>query len=172
MRKSLQERLDELASDSLRKHDGNIDLARKSMKAALLCNQVLLSDLLDEVVYSATDNSIRNRHRDNNAQAFNSVIRESIKSTKAAQTAMIQSAVRTLLMDVVLGNGSRLRSAVRPELRREADFHYKQSRTMSIKAAFFAAIAQKLPNDKTPVEKVLTEDDLRNLFNEARGAAA
>jgi hypothetical protein len=171
MTRTVQERLQELAAAALAQSNGDLDSARKKMKAQLLRNAALLSDLIDEVVYKATEITIGVTHRNANRVAFNNVVREAMKSDKAAQHEKIQSAVRVLLLDVVLGNGVRLRSATAPELRREAEFHWKQSKTMGAKAAFFQAVASRLPDNKTSVEKVLSEDDLRDLFNDARNVA-
>lgn len=142
------------------KCDGNLETAKKLIKRTLKKNTKLMDRLVDSLVSKAIDTVVGHEHRDANRSAFKDADEPAGRASEIA---------RLLLSEVVLGtSGCVLSKATRIEVTREAEFQHKQSHTMAKKALFFTSIASRLCNDHVTVGEVLSESDLRRLFEHAR----
>jgi len=75
-----------------------------------------------------------------------------------------------MLLDWRLPDGTRMRDATKPQLRKAAELQYKQGTTMVNDSKWYARVADNLKDDKTKVGSVLKEDMLRKLKEEASRA--
>lgn len=167
---TIRRRIDLLVNKALERSDGDLTQARRIVKSALLRDRQLLNALLDEVVTAAVDDRVRTSHRVSNGRIVNThlgIFHNGNVGTYTKEPTRDQLA-KTLLLDLVLINGQRLRKAQRPAVRAEATFHDKQARTMGMKATFFSTIAEVLPDDEIIVERVLTEDQLHEYLERAQ----
>lgn len=152
---TVHQQIRQLALEALRHSDGRLEEARQRVRTALLQNKALLDALIREVIDAAVENCVGLEHRSENARILRSLTGE-------------KQAVELLLFDMVLGSGTRLRAANRKDLAHEALFYTKQAAAMYVKATFFQHVRDCLPDDKTTVEQVLNEEQLRGLFEKAR----
>ena len=75
-------------------------------------------------------------------------------------------------LDAKYATGSgwkRLGSLKRPELLALAHHRSSLARANGIEAVFLAALAERLPDDNTTVEEIVTADDITNLHEKATG---
>lgn len=85
---------------------------------------------------------------------------------------VVLRAKETLLMDWELSPGVRMKDATRAMLHKHAALNESQASVMSGRAEWYRRVAALLPDDKTPVQAVLREADLRREERKAKDGAS
>lgn len=184
----------DLVISALIDQKNDIDLAHRQVTDALFRNSGLMGTVISTVVRFALNEALRNAacqqrrvvrgdsrggnvesdfmvplRPDDEAKAGDGITSDPSSALLRGYAAV---AADSLLNYTLNAGRLRLGEATRVDLLRESSWRFKASRTMFVDAKWLRAIAAQLPNDKTKVNDVLTELQVKTLREQAEGKKA
>lgn len=162
--------LNQLVSDALDAHDGDVRKATSFLTNKLMRDKTALAEVLNEVIFNAAQHLVNIKNLAARAlvcRTADAVMREKASGEwNGPQVVERVVSARGGLLNFVLSGGLRLADATTKEIRAQRDDYRLRGRDMSRKAEFLDSVAKKLPEGKK-TKSVFSNDDLQKLWERA-----
>lgn len=152
-----------LAKDALAQHDNDTDKAEEYLFEMLTNSPSLLRTLVRGAVRTAVSENVTKVITNQRRTVFDSAA--AAKAGRARSEALARG-VESMLLDMPLSDGTRLRDATRFEVLETAERYQKQADTQSHRARWLQAIAAIIPDGRR-VGDVLDEKKAFELYSDA-----
>jgi hypothetical protein len=150
-----------IASEALKKHDGNTTAAITEVIDRLLKDRHLLRELVAELVCQAARATVGEAHRSLRGNLSRAANRDDVSA--------LASGIGASLLDFPLSGGLLLRDATREQVLEQVSFYEKQGRDMLHKARWLQLVAQGVPESQK-VGDSLTDARAVELWKESQDA--
>jgi hypothetical protein len=158
-----RKRLATLADQTLKAANNEAVAAQMDLVKTLLADAELVKSVVHEIAYDAIRLAV--------ARANAEIIRDRAIPTNSKKIKRAAERCREWHRYNILAGRVRLSDALRSDVLAQADEHKRNAESNARKERFFRRIAKRLPNNKTPVGKVLTDEQIDKIYQEECGEA-